>query len=202
MSFRDWFPTQVRLFKLLICKLKLDCFDLNMSYAYLDRQLFIALKLLKMFDSHFISCKVFTTLLNVLCNIISINFQSELTDRLSGEHHWYSSTHSRPTFCNVCGELLSGISGKGLSCEGELKTLSSHVFWITSCQQDLLLLKWMMFSANQQLCSYLILSGSHNQIARHQKAADGLKTLFNLSVCLTFQCRCLSYIQNEGRPCK
>ncbi|XP_065056573.1 diacylglycerol kinase eta-like isoform X2 [Rhopilema esculentum] len=42
---------------------------------------------------------------------------SELTDRLSGEHHWYSSTHSRPTFCNVCGELLAGISGKGLSCE-------------------------------------------------------------------------------------
>lgn len=45
-------------------------------------------------------------------------FQSELTDRLSGEHHWYSSTHSRPTFCNVCGDLLAGISGKGLSCEG------------------------------------------------------------------------------------
>jgi len=42
---------------------------------------------------------------------------SELTDRLSGEHHWYSSTHSRPTFCNVCGEQLAGISGKGLSCE-------------------------------------------------------------------------------------
>eukprot|EP00794_Sanderia_malayensis_P011142 gene11142-12314_t len=50
-------------------------------------------------------------------DFLSDLFKSELTDRLSGEHHWYSSTHSRPTFCNVCGDLLSGISGKGLSCE-------------------------------------------------------------------------------------
>lgn len=29
----------------------------------------------------------------------------------------YSCSHAKPTFCNVCREMLSGTS-KGLSCEG------------------------------------------------------------------------------------
>lgn len=44
--------------------------------------------------------------------------QSDLLDRLSGAHNWYmySCSHAKPTFCNVCREMLSGTS-KGLSCE-------------------------------------------------------------------------------------
>lgn len=45
------------------------------------------------------------------------NMNSELTETLSGDHHWYSCTHSRPTFCNVCRDPLLGVTAKGLSCE-------------------------------------------------------------------------------------
>jgi hypothetical protein len=27
---------------------------------------------------------------------------------LSGNHHWYASSHARPTYCNVCRDALSG----------------------------------------------------------------------------------------------
>ncbi|XP_066926103.1 diacylglycerol kinase delta-like [Clytia hemisphaerica] len=42
---------------------------------------------------------------------------NELSETLSGDHHWYSCTHSRPTFCNVCRDTLPGVTIKGLSCE-------------------------------------------------------------------------------------
>ncbi|XP_052130454.1 diacylglycerol kinase eta-like [Frankliniella occidentalis] len=29
-------------------------------------------------------------------------------DFLSGQHHWYASSHARPTYCNVCRDALSG----------------------------------------------------------------------------------------------
>ncbi|KAJ7392786.1 hypothetical protein OS493_010445 [Desmophyllum pertusum] len=43
--------------------------------------------------------------------------QSDLLDRLSGAHNWYSCSHAKPTFCNVCRDMLSGVTSKGLSCE-------------------------------------------------------------------------------------
>ncbi|KAK3726917.1 hypothetical protein QZH41_016706 [Actinostola sp. cb2023] len=43
--------------------------------------------------------------------------QSDILDQLSGTHNWYSCTHTRPTFCNVCKDILSGVTSKGLSCE-------------------------------------------------------------------------------------
>ncbi|XP_067037295.1 diacylglycerol kinase delta-like isoform X1 [Acropora muricata] len=43
--------------------------------------------------------------------------RSDLLDILSGGHNWYSCSHSKPTFCNVCRDLLSGVTSKGLSCE-------------------------------------------------------------------------------------
>ncbi|XP_055852090.1 diacylglycerol kinase eta isoform X2 [Episyrphus balteatus] len=38
-------------------------------------------------------------------------------DILSNHHHWYSTSHARPTYCNVCREALSGVTSHGLSCE-------------------------------------------------------------------------------------
>ncbi|XP_025833653.1 diacylglycerol kinase eta-like [Agrilus planipennis] len=38
-------------------------------------------------------------------------------DLLSGYHHWYATSHARPTFCNVCREALNGVTSHGLSCE-------------------------------------------------------------------------------------
>ncbi|CAG2059945.1 unnamed protein product [Timema podura] len=32
----------------------------------------------------------------------------EHQDFLSGHHHWYATSHARPTYCNVCREALSG----------------------------------------------------------------------------------------------
>ncbi|XP_032237664.2 diacylglycerol kinase eta isoform X2 [Nematostella vectensis] len=43
--------------------------------------------------------------------------QSDLLDQISGLHNWYSCAHARPTFCNVCKDILSGVTSKGLSCE-------------------------------------------------------------------------------------
>lgn len=43
--------------------------------------------------------------------------QSDLLDRLSGAHNWYSCSHAKATFCNVCRDVLSGVTSKGLSCE-------------------------------------------------------------------------------------
>ncbi|XP_063242323.1 diacylglycerol kinase eta isoform X2 [Bacillus rossius redtenbacheri] len=41
----------------------------------------------------------------------------EHPDFLSGHHHWYATSHARPTYCNVCREALSGVTSHGLSCE-------------------------------------------------------------------------------------
>nr|CAD7596741.1 unnamed protein product [Timema genevievae] len=41
----------------------------------------------------------------------------EHQDFLSGHHHWYATSHARPTYCNVCREALSGVTSHGLSCE-------------------------------------------------------------------------------------
>lgn len=38
-------------------------------------------------------------------------------DCLSGQHHWYATSHARPTYCNVCRDALSGVTSHGLSCE-------------------------------------------------------------------------------------
>ncbi|PFX32475.1 Diacylglycerol kinase eta [Stylophora pistillata] len=43
--------------------------------------------------------------------------QVDLLDRLSGAHNWYSCSHAKATFCNVCRDVLSGVTSKGLSCE-------------------------------------------------------------------------------------
>ncbi|CAG0883357.1 unnamed protein product [Darwinula stevensoni] len=36
---------------------------------------------------------------------------------LSGQHHWYATSHARPTYCNICRDALSGVTSHGLSCE-------------------------------------------------------------------------------------
>ncbi|XP_034024904.1 diacylglycerol kinase delta-like isoform X2 [Thalassophryne amazonica] len=38
-------------------------------------------------------------------------------DHFSGMHNWYTCSHARPTYCNVCREALSGVTSHGLSCE-------------------------------------------------------------------------------------
>ncbi|XP_055633713.1 diacylglycerol kinase eta isoform X2 [Toxorhynchites rutilus septentrionalis] len=38
-------------------------------------------------------------------------------DFLSGHHHWLSTSHARPTYCNVCRDALYGVTSHGLSCD-------------------------------------------------------------------------------------
>ncbi|KAL0849759.1 hypothetical protein ABMA28_011713 [Loxostege sticticalis] len=44
---------------------------------------------------------------------------ADLVARLSsGDHHWYTATHARPTFCNVCREPLGALgTAHALACE-------------------------------------------------------------------------------------
>jgi len=42
--------------------------------------------------------------------------QSALESVMEG-HNWYACAHSRPTYCNVCREALSGVTNHGLSCD-------------------------------------------------------------------------------------
>ncbi|KAF0760760.1 diacylglycerol kinase eta-like [Aphis craccivora] len=41
----------------------------------------------------------------------------DLNDFLSGNHSWHTTSHARPTYCNVCREQLSGVTSHGYSCE-------------------------------------------------------------------------------------
>ncbi len=36
---------------------------------------------------------------------------------MEGQHSWFSCSHARPTYCNVCRETLHGVAWHGLSCE-------------------------------------------------------------------------------------
>ncbi|EDX12030.1 GD19954 [Drosophila simulans] len=45
------------------------------------------------------------------------SFLIEQHDILSNHHHWYATSHARPTYCNVCRDALSGVTSHGLSCE-------------------------------------------------------------------------------------
>nr|CAD7405485.1 unnamed protein product [Timema cristinae] len=47
----------------------------------------------------------------------AFSWAGEHQDFLSGHHHWYATSHARPTYCNVCREALSGVTSHGLSCE-------------------------------------------------------------------------------------
>lgn len=38
-------------------------------------------------------------------------------DFLCNHHHWYATSHARPTYCNVCRDALNGVTSNGLSCE-------------------------------------------------------------------------------------
>ncbi|KAG7210239.1 hypothetical protein KM043_011787 [Ampulex compressa] len=42
---------------------------------------------------------------------------SGTAELLSGIHHWYATSHARPTYCNVCRDALYGVTSHGLSCE-------------------------------------------------------------------------------------
>ncbi|XP_055333563.1 diacylglycerol kinase delta-like isoform X2 [Paramacrobiotus metropolitanus] len=42
---------------------------------------------------------------------------AEQVSLFSGQHNWYICSHARPTYCNICREVLSGVASRGLSCE-------------------------------------------------------------------------------------
>ncbi|XP_034189721.2 diacylglycerol kinase eta isoform X3 [Osmia lignaria lignaria] len=42
---------------------------------------------------------------------------SDIAEMLNGNHHWYATSHARPTYCNVCRDALYGVTSHGLSCE-------------------------------------------------------------------------------------
>lgn len=43
--------------------------------------------------------------------------QNDQHDFLCNHHHWYATSHIRPTYCSVCRDALSGVTSHGLSCE-------------------------------------------------------------------------------------
>ncbi|XP_036330507.1 diacylglycerol kinase eta-like [Rhagoletis pomonella] len=45
------------------------------------------------------------------------SFYIEQHDLFFNHHHWYATSHARPTYCNVCRDALSGVTSHGLSCE-------------------------------------------------------------------------------------
>ena len=55
----------------------------------------------------------------VLCHVYYLlQPGSRVPPCLTGTHHWYDRSHSKPTYCNVCREALHGVAWHGLSCEG------------------------------------------------------------------------------------
>ncbi|EDL40138.1 mCG131116, isoform CRA_d, partial [Mus musculus] len=59
-------------------------------------------------------------------------------DHFSGMHNWYACSHARPTYCNVCREVLSGVTSHGLSCEGKKAAFVTLVkgdrrFYLINC---------------------------------------------------------------------
>ncbi|XP_076324259.1 diacylglycerol kinase eta-like isoform X3 [Tachypleus tridentatus] len=57
--------------------------------------------------------------ISALKNIGNKHFyeETENYDFMSGQHHWFVTSHARPNYCNVCREALSGMTSRGLSCE-------------------------------------------------------------------------------------
>ena len=51
---------------------------------------------------------------------LQIQIDQDGGNHLTGHHTWFSCSHPRKTFCNVCREQLHGMAWHGLSCEGEL----------------------------------------------------------------------------------
>jgi diacylglycerol kinase (ATP) len=41
----------------------------------------------------------------------------DILQHLEGQHAWFSCSHHRRTYCNVCRERLHGVAWHGLSCE-------------------------------------------------------------------------------------
>ncbi|KAK9878463.1 hypothetical protein WA026_022102 [Henosepilachna vigintioctopunctata] len=52
-----------------------------------------------------------------LAALSAVSQRQDQPDLLSGRHHWYATSHARPTYCNVCREALGGVTSHGLSCE-------------------------------------------------------------------------------------
>uniref|UniRef100_A0A8C5G628 Diacylglycerol kinase n=1 Tax=Gouania willdenowi TaxID=441366 RepID=A0A8C5G628_GOUWI len=57
------------------------------------------------------------TVLRSVQNKLTYESTQYSMDHFSGNHHWFSCSHARPTYCNVCREALSGVTSHGLSCE-------------------------------------------------------------------------------------
>ncbi|KOX68067.1 Diacylglycerol kinase eta [Melipona quadrifasciata] len=57
--------------------------------------------------------------LNALRTVTKNRSQTDsgIAEMLSGNHHWYATSHARPTYCNVCRDALYGVTSHGLSCE-------------------------------------------------------------------------------------
>lgn len=48
--------------------------------------------------------------LNALRTVTKNRSQTDsgITEMLGGNHHWYETSHARPTYCNVCRDALYG----------------------------------------------------------------------------------------------
>lgn len=65
----------------------------------------------------------------------------------SGEHHWYTVNHHRPTFCNYCRGKLSGVPWHGLGCEG----LPFQNFKYFKFYQNIILLNVFVFFKEKRI---------------------------------------------------
>lgn len=56
----------------------------------------------------------------------------------NGQHAWSVNSHSRPTYCNLCREALSGVAWHGISCDS---TEFMQIFY--SFEIDVVLFKFV-----------------------------------------------------------
>lgn len=53
----------------------------------------------------------------ILLSLSSSQPSLDILQHLEGQHSWFSCSHHRRTYCNVCRGVLHGVAWHGLSCE-------------------------------------------------------------------------------------
>ena len=86
--------------------------------------------------------------------LLSLQDTEVALGELSRQHKWFVSNHASRTLCNVCGEALHGVAWNGLSCEGQLCSVSHSVWCAHGCTQCNMLLDchictWITNNAGQ-----------------------------------------------------
>ncbi|GMR50145.1 hypothetical protein PMAYCL1PPCAC_20340 [Pristionchus mayeri] len=102
----------------------------------------------------------------------ALTFLSSLT---SGAHRWSSSSHNRPTFCNVCREKFTGVPWHGMACE--ICKMKVHKKCAESVREAC---KWTMAESIPAPMQYI---NPENSIGPHQWLQGNLPMGSRCAVC-------------------